>query len=211
VSTPASDPVSNADEFALQTFQHLQESTAFVRQFTGKNMQRMKHYYDSSVKPQNYNVGEKVLVYNPWKQRSKVAKWQVCWRGPVVVERKLNDTNYVLCKGKWKAVVVHINRMRKLPNSSDSESSDMHTNDKQPTIQPHKQRRATAATDAHCMTTHTDTADRHSPLFESTDNIDSQSHNVCKPVDVDISNPPELLSQSADATAAETVVTLSIN
>jgi len=61
VSTPASDPVSNADEFALQTFEHLQEATAFVCQFTGKNMQRMKRYCDSSVKPQRYNVGEKVL------------------------------------------------------------------------------------------------------------------------------------------------------
>ena len=53
VSTPASDPISNADEFALQTFEHLQEATAFVRQYTGKNMQRMNRYYDSSVKRQS--------------------------------------------------------------------------------------------------------------------------------------------------------------
>jgi len=111
VSTPASDPVSNADEFVLQTFERLQEATAFVRQFTGKNMQRMKHYYDSSVKPQSYNEGEKVLVYNPRKQSGKFVKWQVCWRGPLVIERKLNDTNDVLRKGKGKAVVVHIDRM----------------------------------------------------------------------------------------------------
>jgi len=42
VSTPTSDPASNADEFALQTFEHLQETTAFICDFTGKNMQRMK-------------------------------------------------------------------------------------------------------------------------------------------------------------------------
>jgi len=41
VSTPASDPVSNADEFALQAFERLQEAAAFVRDFTGKQMQRM--------------------------------------------------------------------------------------------------------------------------------------------------------------------------
>jgi len=40
VSTPASDPVSNADEFALQAFERLQEATVFVRQHTGKNMLR---------------------------------------------------------------------------------------------------------------------------------------------------------------------------
>ena len=33
VSTPAPDPASNADEFALQTFERLQEATAFVRQY----------------------------------------------------------------------------------------------------------------------------------------------------------------------------------
>jgi len=111
VSTPASDPVSNADEFVLQTFECLQEATAFVWQYTGKNMQRMKCYYDRSVKPQSYQVGEKVLVYNPRKQHGKFAKWQISWQGPFLVERRLNDTNYVLRKGKGKATVVHIDRM----------------------------------------------------------------------------------------------------
>jgi len=41
----ASDPALNADEFALQTFEHLQEATVFVRDFTGKNIQRMKRQY----------------------------------------------------------------------------------------------------------------------------------------------------------------------
>jgi len=96
VSAPASDAISNADEFALQIFECLQESTAFVREFTGKNMQRMKRYYDSSVKPVSYTEGEKVLVYNPRKQGGKFANWQVCRKGPVTVQRKLNNTNYVL-------------------------------------------------------------------------------------------------------------------
>jgi len=207
VSTPASDPVSNADEFALQTFERLQEATAFVRQFTGKNMKRMKHYYDSSVKPQSYSVGGKVLVYNPRKQRGKFAKWQICWRGPFVVERKLNDTNYVLRKGKGKAIVIHIDRMQKLPIPPDSESSDHSENDKQPTIQPTKRHKATHAanTGTHCMdiTSRADTADRHPPLIQPTDNTDSLSHNVCKPVGLDTCDPQELLSQSADATTAE--------
>jgi len=65
VSTPASESVSSTDEYALQTFERLKEATAFVRQYTGKQMQRMKCYYDSSVKPVSYTEGEKVLVYNP--------------------------------------------------------------------------------------------------------------------------------------------------
>jgi len=64
VSTPASDSVSSTDEYALQAFEHLQEATAFVRKYAGKQMQRMKRYYDSSVRPVSYTEGEQVLVYN---------------------------------------------------------------------------------------------------------------------------------------------------
>ena len=111
MSLPASDPVSNADEYALQAFEHLQEATTFVREHTGKSMQRTNRYHDCSLRPQSYSEGEKVLVYDPRKQRGRIAKWQVCWQGPVMVERKLNDINYVLRKGKGKAVVVHVDRM----------------------------------------------------------------------------------------------------
>jgi len=52
MSTPASDPTSNADEFALQSFKRLQEATAFVHEYTGKNIQHMKRRYDSAVKSQ---------------------------------------------------------------------------------------------------------------------------------------------------------------
>ena len=47
-----------------------------------KEMQRMKCYYDSSVRSVSYIEGEKVLVYNPRKQWGKFAKWQVCYNGP---------------------------------------------------------------------------------------------------------------------------------
>ena len=78
VAVPAPDAASNADEHALQAFQSLQEAAAFVRDFTGKNMHRMKKYYESSVKPQSYTEGEQVLVYDPRKKRLNFAKWQVC-------------------------------------------------------------------------------------------------------------------------------------
>jgi len=108
VSTPASDPVSNADEFALQAFERLQEAASFVRDFTGRQMSRMKQYYDSSVKPVSFADGEKVLVYIPRKKRGHFAKWAVSWLGPVVVQRKLNESNYVVRKGKGKSVVIHV-------------------------------------------------------------------------------------------------------
>jgi len=104
-------------------------------------------------------------------------------------------TQIVSRKGKGKAVV-HIDRMRKLPNPSDSESANSHTHNRhtEPTIQPYKRRRTTNAidsmTDTHCMdtTSRTDRADRLLPLVKSTHtpvDTDSDSVNVCTRADTD--------------------------
>jgi len=132
VSNPPADPVSTADEFALQAFERLQEAFSFVRDFTGKQVSRMKSYYDSNVKPISFAEGEKCLVYNPKKKRGRFAKWTISWLRPMVVERKLNESNYVVRKGKGKCVVIHVDRMRKLPISSldgniSVESSELRT------------------------------------------------------------------------------------
>jgi len=91
------DPVSSADEFVLQAFEKLQEAAAFVREYTGKQMGQMKAYYDASVRPTEYREGQKVLLYDPHKH-GQLAKWQVSWRGPFLISRKLNDSNYALQK-----------------------------------------------------------------------------------------------------------------
>jgi len=212
VSTPASELVSSANEYALQTFKCLQEATAFVRQYTGKQMQRMKLYYDSSVRPVSYTEGEKVLVCNPQKKRGKFAKWSVRWHGPVTILHELNESNYVLCKGKGKAVVVHVDHMRKLPTLQDVNLSDSHshthTRNNEPTT-PSKRRRTQPATVMSCIQP-TDSpscgyrADRPSDdltLDKTTDT--TQSINVCTPSDLDTCTTREQVSQSTD-TATET-------
>jgi len=82
VSTPTSEPVSTANKFALQAFECLQEAATFVRDYTGRQMTRMKWYFDSSVKPMSFADGEKVLVYNPKKKKGHFAKWSVSWVSP---------------------------------------------------------------------------------------------------------------------------------
>ena len=133
VAAPSCELATNADQHALQAVECLQAATSFVREMTGKSLQRMKRYYDASVRPQSYEVHEQVLYYDPRKKRGKFAKWHVCWKGPMKVEHRLNDINYILCKtAKSKPFVVHVDHMRKLPQHilSDSErggNSDTHT------------------------------------------------------------------------------------
>jgi len=62
VSTPMPEPANNADEYALQAMEWLQEDTQFVCNYTGKQMQRMKTYYDASVKPKQFDENEEVLL-----------------------------------------------------------------------------------------------------------------------------------------------------
>jgi len=119
VETPSSEPATNADQYALQAVECLQSAASFVHEMTGKSIQCMKRRNDASVKPQSYQEQEKVLYYEPCKKRGKFSKWLVCWQGPVKVERRLNDTNYVLRRtAKSKPFVVHVDRMRKLPQDA---------------------------------------------------------------------------------------------
>jgi len=69
ISAPALDPDSNADEFALQALEKMQEAAAFVRKYSGRQMGRMKTYYDASVRPTEFQEGQKVLLYDPRKKR----------------------------------------------------------------------------------------------------------------------------------------------
>ena len=102
----------------------------------------------------------------------------------MTIQHKLNDSNYVLRKGKGKAVVIDVDRMRKLPNSSDVELSDSHTYTKhnETTIPQYKRRRTQPATDElhsiHPMDSLSRVyrADRHLPVVKTTDT--SQSANV---------------------------------
>jgi len=50
VSTLMPEPANNANEYALQAMERLQESTQFVCNYTGKQMQRMKRYNQNNSK-----------------------------------------------------------------------------------------------------------------------------------------------------------------
>ena len=71
------EPANNANEYALQAMERLQEAAQFIHNYTGKQMQRMKRYYDASIKPKQLEENEEVLLFDPRKKRGQFAKWQV--------------------------------------------------------------------------------------------------------------------------------------
>jgi len=64
----ALEPAGSADEYAVQALERFQEAATFVRTATGKQMQRMKKYYNASVKPQRFEGGDHVLLFDPRKK-----------------------------------------------------------------------------------------------------------------------------------------------
>ena len=84
------------------------------------------------------------------KHRGKLANWEVRWTGPFVIENKLNSANYVVKKGRGKPVVIHIDRLRKLPTEMGTDDIGRPANDGSATSPPAKHRKPdipAAATD----------------------------------------------------------------
>jgi len=48
----------NADEYTLQALERLHEAATFVCAMTGRQLQRIKKYYDTTVKPNRFEEGE---------------------------------------------------------------------------------------------------------------------------------------------------------
>ena len=73
VSTPLSEPANNADEYDLQAVERLQEAAKFVRNYTGKQIQRMKKRYDATVRPKQFEENQEVLLFNPRRNVDSIA------------------------------------------------------------------------------------------------------------------------------------------
>jgi len=120
------------------------------------------------------------------------------------VQRKLNESNYVLRKGKGKCVVVHVDRMRKLPISSldaepSVESSGLHTHtraDNETTVSSRKRRRTQPATDASNIHP-AETANR-SDRGDSISSLDKAADNPSNVINVAINTAAEAVSGSPD-------------
>jgi RNase H-like domain found in reverse transcriptase/Integrase zinc binding domain/Integrase core domain/Reverse transcriptase (RNA-dependent DNA polymerase) len=111
--SPMDDSVSNADEFALQLAERMQEAFAFVRKFNGRQVDRMKRYYDASVKPKQFKVNDFVLLYCPKRKRGQYGRWQITWTGPYRVVRCINQSIYAVRKTeKSRDFIVHGDRLK---------------------------------------------------------------------------------------------------
>jgi len=113
IDGPVDEPVNNADQYALQATERLRESFHFVREYSGKQTDKMKLNYDASINQKSFKEGAYVLLFSPRKRRGTFSRWQVTWLGPYRITKKLNEANYILQKSpRSKGFVVHGDRLK---------------------------------------------------------------------------------------------------
>ena len=75
--------------------------------------ERRKRSYDMSVRPKQFQVGQKILYYYPRRYRFRSPKWQKMYIGPYEGIRQLGPLNYVIkkCNGRQE-IIAHVDKMK---------------------------------------------------------------------------------------------------
>ena len=121
----------NNNTFSYNQFvQQLQEKMMYsyerVRKHLGIAAERRKRTYDMSVKPKQFEIGQRVWYYYPQRYRFKSPKWKKLYTGPHVVTKKLGDLNYVIksCNGR-REILAHVDKLKSVIDFDNSDSDQV--------------------------------------------------------------------------------------
>ena len=101
------------NEYVKQMRERMLYCYESVRHHLSVAAERRKRSYDMSVRPKQFQIGQKVLYYYPRRYRFRSPKWQKMYIGPYKVVRQLGPLNYVIkkCKGRQE-IIAHIDKMK---------------------------------------------------------------------------------------------------
>ena len=71
-----------------------------------------KQYYDKKAKQRNFQLGDKVYLYNPARKFGKCFKFHKFWTGPFEITAMLWDFNYEITSMSHMKKFVHVNRLK---------------------------------------------------------------------------------------------------
>ena len=99
------------DDFVANLKQKLQYSNQLARENLFQSKISSKENYDKRNLVRNFNVGDKVLLFDESVRRGRSKKLSSLWIGPYTIIKKLSDVNYSIQKGKHKQTI-HANRLK---------------------------------------------------------------------------------------------------
>ena len=104
-----------ANQWVWELQENMENVHKFVRQYTGRSINRQKKYHDIKLYYEKLNINDKVYVYFPVKKIGNSSKFTSFWKGPFQVKEKLSDVLYKVDCGRAGSIqVIHVDRLRKV-------------------------------------------------------------------------------------------------
>ena len=103
----------NVPEYTREVVQRLQYTQQLVREKLDAANRVMSTWYNREVKEASFEVGQKVLVFQPQRVKGHSMKWMLFFSSIAEVLQKINDAMYLtkFLKG-GRTVVVHVDKLK---------------------------------------------------------------------------------------------------
>ena len=103
-----------ANQWVWELKERLERIHGFVRDHTGRSMNRQKKYRDRKIAYEQFVTGDRVYVFFPVTKVGTSSKLTSFWKGPFAITEKLSDVLYkVVCGRAGADQVIHCDRLKK--------------------------------------------------------------------------------------------------
>lgn len=95
--TGDSYPCQNVLDYVSSFRERLHHACALAKEALSSSQSKMKAHFDKGAVERSFNPGDSVLIFLPIPSSALKAKFT----GPYVIDKKLSETNYVVCTPNW--------------------------------------------------------------------------------------------------------------
>lgn len=107
-----SEHFNSAENYVSNLKKKLEENYTIARKSLKKAAVYQKRHYDLKSRKNSFNVGQAVWIYDPSRKIGRCPKLTSKWKGPFIVEKKIDDTTYrVKRAGTKPSTVYHVDRL----------------------------------------------------------------------------------------------------
>lgn len=105
-------PASDADQYICNLKKKLPGNHEIARKFLKQSSNYQKRHYDLKAKKRSFKARQPVRIYEPSRKVGVCTKLTSQWKGPFVVEKKIDDVTYRVKKSiRQPSRVYHIDRL----------------------------------------------------------------------------------------------------
>lgn len=99
------------DDYVQELRERLRATNTMAKENLGLAKERSKETYDKRTRPVEFQIGDKVLLYDETIRRGRSKKLMSQWIGPYRIIEKNSGVNYTI-KVRKKTIKVHANRLK---------------------------------------------------------------------------------------------------